>query len=167
MIKPIDEIPQSIVEKRKNYREMIRQDITEAWEKGIRRFEFDGDYNYKYLAQYAREEVEGILRKKVRALHQERKKAGFDDLIIPYWHISRVDNLPIYRVTSHKTEDKNRPRVFCELWPENFEAAYMRLVEVENLREADRKKRKELEKAKLKMKADDETESISFSAENT
>ena len=167
MIKPIDEIPQSMAEKRKSYREMIRQDITEAWGKGIRRFEFDGDYNYKYLAQYAREEIEDILRKKVRALYQERKKAGFDDPGISYWLLSRVDNLPIYKVTSHKTEDKNRPRVFCELWPENLEPAYMKLVEVENLREADRKKRKELEKAKLKMEADDETESISFSAENT
>lgn len=165
MIKPIDEIPQSIVEKRKNYREMIRQDITEAWEKGVRRFEFDGDYNYKYLAQYAREEIENILRKKVRALYQERKKAGFDDPEISYWNLSRVYNLQIYKVTSHKTEDKNRPRVFCELWPENFEPAYMKLVEIENIREAERKKQKELERAKLKMKANDETESFGFSEE--
>lgn len=167
MIKPIDEIPQSIADRRQSYRDMIRKDIQEAIDRGVKRFEFDGPYNYRYLAQYAREEMEGILRKKVRALYQERKKAGFDDPGISYWLLSRVDNLPIYKVTSHKTEDKNRPRVFCELWPENIEPAYMKLVEVENLREADRKKRKELEKAKLKMEADDETESISFSTENT
>lgn len=167
MIKPVDEIPQSVADRRQSYRDMIRKDIQEAIDRGVKRFEFDGPYNYRYLAQYAREEVEGIVRKKVYAIHDERKKAGFDDPSVPYWHISRVENLPIYRITSHKTEDKTRPRVFCELWPENFEPAYMKLVEVENLREADRKKRKELEKAKLKMEADDETETISFSAENT
>ena len=165
MIKPIDEIPQSVADRRQSYRDMIRKDIQEAIDRGVKRFEFDGPYNYRYLAQYAREEMEGILRKRYWDIRKARKDAGFDDPGISYWHLSRVDGLPIYKITSRKTDNKDRPRVFCELWPENIEPAYMKLVEVENLREADRKKRKELEKAKLKMEANDETESFDFSEE--
>lgn len=61
-IKPIEEIPQNLADKRKSYREQIRQDIGDAISQGISRFEFDGDYNWKYLAQYAREEADQIWR---------------------------------------------------------------------------------------------------------
>ena len=62
MIKQIDEIPLNVMDKRKSYREMIRNDIQEAIEQRIDKFEFEGDYNWKYLAQYAREEADQIWR---------------------------------------------------------------------------------------------------------
>ena len=74
-IKPVNEIPLTLQEKRQSYREMIRKDIQEAIDNHIERFEFEGDYNWKYLAQYAREEADRMWRntiyydtaKKVRA----------------------------------------------------------------------------------------------------
>ena len=55
MIKPIDEIPKNINEQRKIYRKQISDDIQEAIDKGILKFEFVGNYNFKTLAQMARE----------------------------------------------------------------------------------------------------------------
>ena len=54
-IKVVDEVPG--MAGRKTYNEMIREDINEALEKHIEKFEFEGDYNYKTLAQNAR--IEG------------------------------------------------------------------------------------------------------------
>lgn len=59
-IKELDDIPETLSEKRQTYRRMIRKDIQEAIDKQIECFEFDGDYNYKYLAQYAREEARAL-----------------------------------------------------------------------------------------------------------
>ena len=64
-IKPVNEIPMTLQEKSQSYREMIRKDIQEAIDNHIERFEFEGDYNWKYLAQYAREEADIIWRKTV------------------------------------------------------------------------------------------------------
>ncbi|MBR4581793.1 MAG: hypothetical protein IKO32_11225 [Lachnospiraceae bacterium] len=64
-IKAVSEIPMTLQEKRQSYREMIRKDIQEAIDNHIERFEFEGDYNWKYLAQYAREEADIIWRKTV------------------------------------------------------------------------------------------------------
>lgn len=64
-IKKIDQVPMTLQEQRASYREQIRRDINEAIEKKIDKFEFDGDYNYKYLANYAREEAEWIFRRKI------------------------------------------------------------------------------------------------------
>lgn len=62
-IKVVDDIPETLQEKRQSYREKITLDILEALEQRIECFEFEGDYNWKYLAQYAREEARRIFRK--------------------------------------------------------------------------------------------------------
>lgn len=62
-IKAMKKIPQNLVEKRQSYREMIRKDIQEAIDNHIEKFEFEGDYNWRYLANYAREEADMIWRK--------------------------------------------------------------------------------------------------------
>lgn len=64
-IKPVNDIPMTLQEKRRSYREMIRKDFQEAIDNHIERFEFEGDYNWKYLAQYAREEADLIWRKTI------------------------------------------------------------------------------------------------------
>lgn len=64
-IKPIDEIPLTLQEKRESYRERIRQDICYALTNRIPMFEFEGDYNYKYLANYAREEAQHIFSRRI------------------------------------------------------------------------------------------------------
>ena len=64
-IKLVDEIPQTLAEKRQSYRDRIRQDICYAITNRISMFEFDGDYNYKYLANYAREEAGHIFSSRI------------------------------------------------------------------------------------------------------
>lgn len=64
-IKPVDEIPLTVAEQRHSYRERIRQDICYAITNRISTFEFDGDYNYKYLANYAREEASNIFNRRI------------------------------------------------------------------------------------------------------
>ena len=64
-IKPVDEIPLTVAEQRESYRERIRQDICYAITNRISTFEFDGDYNYKYLANYAREEASHIFSRRI------------------------------------------------------------------------------------------------------
>jgi len=59
-IKSVDEIPETLQQKRESYRAMIRRDINEALDNHITRFEFEGDYNFKYLGQYAREEADRV-----------------------------------------------------------------------------------------------------------
>ena len=114
-IKPIDEIPLNTLDKRKSQRENIRMDILEAIEKGVSKFEFDGDYNWKYLAQYAREEADMIWRKKYRDLILEAKRD---------YNIRLISSLPSYylkgqyiRIRSAKMPD--RIHVYCEI---DFEA---------------------------------------------
>ena len=64
-IKLVDEIPLTVAEQREAYRERIRQDICYAITNRISMFEFDGDYNYKYLANYAREEASHIFSRMI------------------------------------------------------------------------------------------------------
>ena len=66
MIKPLDEIPKSQAEQRKSYRQKICEDIQEAIDKGIYKFEFVGDYNFKTLAGIAGEEARHMAQKIVR-----------------------------------------------------------------------------------------------------
>lgn len=118
MIKPIDEIPKNTAQKRESYRDRIRSDIREAMDKGIRKFEFVGDFNFKYLAQYAREEADRMFRK------------AFRDLVLPYypewkeryqqkyiflneWEFRRYNNV---KITAIKDNAQGH-RVFCEISP--------------------------------------------------
>ena len=76
MIKPVDEIPKGLSKKHSSYREMIRADIQAALDRGISRFEFVGEYKYRYLAQYAREEADRLMKE-----HSEQR-AG-QELLVP------------------------------------------------------------------------------------
>ena len=62
MIKPIEKLPRTLSQKRESCRARIRNDIRQAIDGRTAKFEFVGDYNYKYLARYAREEASNILR---------------------------------------------------------------------------------------------------------
>lgn len=165
MIKPVDEIPQSMAQKRESYRDRIRADIHEAMDKGIKKFEFIGDYNFKYLAQYAREEADRIILKEYIRVAREHKDE-LENMHRDYYSIR--EKLRFITVTSVKGEDKDKPRVFCEIAEKAPEDIIM-----DAIRQYD-SERKELEKAraereekhrKLRMKANDKTESFDFSEE--
>lgn len=165
MIKPVDEIPMNIAKKRESYRDQIRSDIHEAMDKGIKKFEFIGDYKFKYLAQYAREEADRIIRNeyiRVVRLYKDELENMYGD------YYSVREKIRFITVTSVRGEDKDKPRVFCEIAEKAPEDIIM-----DAIRQYDRE-RKELEKAraereakrrKLRMKANDKTESFDFSEE--
>lgn len=165
MIKPVDEIPMNIAKKRESYRDQIRSDIHEAMDNGIKKFEFVGDYKFKYLAQYAREEADRIIRNeyiRVVRLHKDELENMYSD----YYRV--WEKIRFITVTSVRGEDKDKPRVFCEIAEKAPEDIIM-----DAIRQYDRERR-ELEKAraereakrrKLRMKANDEAESFDFSEE--
>lgn len=164
MIKQIEEIPKSHAEKCKSYRQLIRDDIQEALDKNISKFEFIGDYNFKYLAQYAREEADRIIRKEYIRVVQKHK-AELEDIFCDFYGIRR--DITYIKVTAVRGEKKDEPRVFCEIREENPEEIIMKaILENDKLRKEAQKKREEREaKKKLKMEANDETESFDFSEE--
>lgn len=111
-IKPLDEIPMNTVDKRRSYREMIRQDIQTAIDQRITKFEFEGDdYNWKYLAQYAREEADGIWRSTwydiMRKAKEEHGIKGY--MGNPSYHQKR----DYIRISSVKMDD--RMHVYCQI----------------------------------------------------
>ena len=82
-IKPIEALPpeRESVTRRK----MLRDDIMSAISQRITAFEFEGDYNYKYLAQYAREQADFIFGKEVYrpAVKKVREKLK-EERLAPY-----------------------------------------------------------------------------------
>lgn len=164
MIKPVDEIPQNLAQKRESYRDQIRSDIHEAMDKGIKKFEFVGDYKYKYLAQYAREEADRIIRKEYIKTVQKHKEE-LKDVFCDFYGI-RLD-ITYIKITAVRGEKKDVPRVFCEIREENPEEIILKaILENDKLRKEVQKAREEREaKKKLKMEANDETESFDFSEE--
>lgn len=159
MIQPIDEIPQNVQQSRKSYREDIRRDIREAIDRGISKFEFVGDYKYKYLAQYAREEARRILFDIAR----ERFRGFRGDEEI---YLSSIDlkTEKYIRISSVKGETPDKTRVFCRIDLSGLDEELLELV----------KKKVETNKAylerrrvKLKMEANDQNESFDFSEELT
>lgn len=112
MIKPVDEIPMNPEQKNKGYRDKIRKDLQEAMDNGIRRFEFVGDYKYKYLAKYVREEAEKIIRSTYYGL-QTKHRVEFGNSTPDLWSVRK--RIKYFTVTNIKTEKKDEPRVFCEI----------------------------------------------------
>ena len=109
MIKEVEKIPETLQQKRESYRAKIRADIEEAMSKRISDFEFEGDYNYKYLQQYAREEGERIFRYIFigveRAVEEELKKELEVKYIYcpsPYLYAKQF-----IKVIKRKGEDRN------------------------------------------------------------
>lgn len=114
MIKPVDEIPQTLQEKRRSYRAMIRADIQAAIDSGVKKFEFVGDeYEYKYLAQYAREEADNLTDIALRPLLQAAAQEHGWQRLNP-WRIRRSGRY--IKIISHKAAD--RMHVFCEIRPD-------------------------------------------------
>lgn len=164
MIKQIEEIPKSHAEKCKSNRQLIRDDIQEALDKNISKFEFIGDYNFKYLDQYAREEAERIWRKLFRDTvlpHYDEWKEKYKTkyIFLTVWEFRRLNPIKVSSIKSDKPGEK---RVFCEIL--DYEAMKKELLaECERVIEGQQKRRDEREK--LKMEANDETETFDFSGE--
>ena len=113
MIKPVEQIPLNAAGKRQSYRGMIRADIEQAIAEGITKFEFEGEYKWKYLAGYAREEADTIWRNTwYKIMREAREKYGYKGGRVP----SYSDKGQYIKIHSVKMED--RIHVYCEIDPE-------------------------------------------------
>ena len=115
MIKPIDEIPKNVSEQRRSYRQRIVDDIQEAIDKDIYKFEFVGDYNFKTLSQIAGEEARNVAYKIVRTWSAENPQSRdrYAYWIPGSWEVNR--KMQLIKVSSVKGETPEKRRVFCEI----------------------------------------------------
>ena len=126
-IKQIEEIPQTLSEKRESYRAMIRADIQSAIDAGISRFEFDGDYNWKYLANYAREEADRITLTILKPLLIAAKNEHGLEPLPSVWRYVR--DCGYIEIHAHKGAD--RIHVYGEINPDAIPQCIERAVQDE------------------------------------
>ena len=102
---------------------MIRDDIQEALDNGAVLFEFEGDYNYKTLAENAREVVKTMKHKWVAELHKNFKEENYTD------EEKNINGFYVFYKSSHEYKDfwitivtcrykelcDDHPRVFCRI----------------------------------------------------
>lgn len=127
MIKPVDTIPESPTQAWKTNRQKIRDDIQEAIDKGIAAFEFVGDYNFKYLGQYAREEA-GRMNRTMFSQFIRNHREQYKDHYIGYYDVMKNNDYPI-KITTIKGEAKDTRRVFCSLQMDGLEERFAEMVE--------------------------------------
>lgn len=86
-IKEVKNIPQARG-KKSTQTQMARNDIKEAFDRRISKFEFEGNYNYKTLSSVAREQihryfVDNIYVPTVREVKNILSEEGYTDIQIP------------------------------------------------------------------------------------
>lgn len=139
-IQALDEIPMNQAERRESYRQMIRDDIESAFQSGVTKFEFVGNYNFKYLAQYAREEARKWLQPKVKlAIKAECERRGIEQV---YLHVWQAETNRMIRIHTKKCED--RIHVYCELFPDkiSFKELAIQMIDAELKKREDYEKRR-------------------------
>ena len=117
MIKPIEKLPETLSQKRKSYSAGMRADIQQAIDSRITKFEFVGDYNYKYLAQCAREQARKVFLPYFNQARSDvaeaiKQKLGLDTCFISYQHELELCGKFI-RISSVKGPD--RRHVYAEI----------------------------------------------------
>lgn len=132
MIKPVDAIPENPMQKWKSNRQRITDDIQEAIDKGIPMFEFVGDYNFKYLSQYAREQANKLNRQYVDNVVRKNRER-WADRYINAWDYEKL--YPI-QVSSIKGEKDGERRVFCVIALDGFEEKLIAAIDA-NLKAKD------------------------------
>lgn len=140
MFQAVEEIPKTLLETYKTYRQRIREDIIAAESQGVYRFKFTGDYNYRTLGQTAREEAERLNRdamieyKAAKVDEDEANEAirfGLPDKRMPRK----------YKITVMKTDENGNRDVYCEIAPENLDKAWAECKELHRKNEEARAKR--------------------------
>lgn len=147
MVKPVNAIPDSIGQKHYSYRDTIRRDIEYAIKNGITKFEFEGNFNWRYLQHYAREEgyklTDRIAQEKADELHLSNyldRPLRIRNYYMP--RNLRDGELRHIKITSRK--EKDRLHVYCEIFPDAIDKIIQWFVH------DDEKKRKRLEERERK-----------------
>ena len=115
-IKEVDYIPRSNGKKRMTFTQMVRDDINEAFDKHISKFEFVGEYNYKTLAPIVREQTRHFYTNKIyvpaeRAVKLALLQEGYTEIKLPL--TAYRDSERVFRVKSITGED--RIHVYVEI----------------------------------------------------
>ena len=128
MIQEIKEVP--CINPQTSQRQMIRDDIEYALNNRIKTFEFEGDYNWKYLAQYTRDVSSRIFMEKIYQPARDRVKKKLEGKYdtkypypIPYWKYTK--NF----ITIHSRKLEDRIHVYATIdhdFVNNFEAILLR-----------------------------------------
>lgn len=139
-IKAVAEIPLNDREKKESMRSMLRKDLNEAIDNGIKKFEIFGDYNKKYLQTYVREELKYIIRCKM---------ANYSRM----WKIKNIEEHERHFFVNLPKEDtffrvhKYGEQVFVEMFIDDFEEKINKILEdaLHEHRIYNKKKREESE----------------------
>lgn len=117
MIKVIEEIPIPI--KSRSRRDMVRNDIREALDKGIKLFEFAGDPTYKGLSQAAKDVADEFKWKKICEIQTKCREEMLteDEKKIPgfYVHPKGVWEYKNIWIFISSVKDGEGRRVFCRI----------------------------------------------------
>lgn len=149
MIRPVESVP--TYGKAKCKRNLLKADIEEAWEKGIKAFEFTGyPPEEKYLANNAREAAEYFFSGMIRDVYSR----AYEQLIggRNRWH-HRPRNFSLWReiaTISTRTIDGTR-HVYCEFHhtKEDFEEFIRETARKDKrMNDVDAQKRKDLRKTR-------------------
>lgn len=113
-IKKIDDIPSS--SSYTNQRQIIRADIEQAITNRISKFEMEGDYNYKYLNSYVKEELKHYFMRKIyspvarRVIAELKKKLERENVFVA----NSVEEFPNFAKV-HRVKGEDRIHVFVEI----------------------------------------------------
>ena len=139
-IKVVDEIPG--INNKTSYNSMIRKDFEEAIKNHIKKFEFEGDYNYKTLAASARNQARTMFKPIFRDAAKEVEEIVGAELGHKIWIHGDWDYRDKYiSIMSRKADD--RIHVYAEIdyeFIENFKEILLADTKaLEKRRDAERK----------------------------
>ena len=129
-IKEVKNIPCKMTNRKPTQAQMVRDDIQEAFDKRISKFELDGDYNYKTLRGLVRCELEHYFTKQiyvptVREVKNALSEEGHIDIQIPCgFEHGEHRAFDVYGVTC-----EDRKHVYVQIYfnyIDNFKATLLR-----------------------------------------
>ena len=108
-IREVESIPCRRGGKANTFTKMAYNDIEEAFNKRISKFEFEGEYNYKTLASIAREQARRYFRSNIyvptaRKVKSTLAEEGFKEISVPW--VGYDEGTNIIRIFSVKGDDR-------------------------------------------------------------
>lgn len=124
MVKAVKDIP--CVKKTKTQKEMLQEDFQTAISAGLKKFEFIGDgYNYKYLAQYAKDEARRIVYRDMEKRCKEAKAKGIE--LPRYANLWKADYTRYLNV-SKSIDNDGTIHVYCQIQHDGLDAIWKEYV---------------------------------------
>lgn len=115
-IKEVKNIPCKMNNKKPSQAQMVRDDIKEAFDNHISKFEFEGDYNYKTLGSLVRHELGRYFKRNVylptaREVELALANEGYTDVTVPIRNFDYGEDA----ITVHTVTCEDRKHVYVEI----------------------------------------------------